>query len=253
MLEFKMLNISIHAMEIKTMHEMISHAIKTNTRLIIASQNLHSVYLAQINVALQQLHSRAYKHIDGMPLIWFGKLLGYPLKREHRVTWVDWMHPFMDESQKNNWSVYYLGSKQEVVEKAVNKLREKYPRLTIEYSNGYFDKNPASDENKQRVTTINETSPDILLVGMGMPLQEEWINNNLESLNVPVILTCGAAMEYVAGAAKTPPRWMGKCGLEWLYRLAENPRRFAHRYVVEPWLLAPLAFRDIFRRIKNPR
>ena len=253
MLEFNMLNISSHAMGIKTMHEIMSNAIKTNTRLIIASQNLHSVYLAQINVALQQLQSRAYKHIDGMPLIWFGKLLGYPLKREHRVTWVDWMHPLMDESQKNHWSVFYLGSKQEVAEKAVNSLREKYPRLTIEYANGYFDKTSASDENKQRVAAINETSPDILLVGMGMPLQEEWINNNLESLNVPVILTCGAAMEYVAGAVTTPPRWMGKCGLEWLYRLAENPRRFAHRYMVEPWLLVPLAFRDVFRRINSPR
>lgn len=248
MLECHMLNISFHAIDINAIHEMFSKAIKTKTRLIIASQNLHSAYLAQSDDNLHQLHSIAYKHIDGMPLIWLGKMLGYPLKIEHRVTWVDWIQPLMTEAQKKQWSCFYLGSKQEVAEKAINKLRRQYPDVSLKYANGYFDKSVDSEENVQRILAINEAKPDILLVGMGMPLQEEWILNNLDTLDVPVILTCGAAMEYVAGMVTTPPRWMGRCGLEWLYRLAENPKRFSRRYMVEPWSLLPLALKDIQRR-----
>jgi N-acetylglucosaminyldiphosphoundecaprenol N-acetyl-beta-D-mannosaminyltransferase len=87
------------------------------------------------------------------------------------------------------------------------------------------------------VQDINAYRPHVLVVGMGMGRQERWIMDNLDRLEVNGIGTSGACIEYFAGAVPTPPRWLGPIGLEWLYRLCTNPRRFAWRYLVEPWLV----------------
>jgi N-acetylglucosaminyldiphosphoundecaprenol N-acetyl-beta-D-mannosaminyltransferase len=87
---------------------------------------------------------------------------------------------------------------------------------------------------------------------MGMPRQEIWVLNNLEKLHAKVILTCGACMDYIAGEIPTPPRWMGRVGLEWLYRLLSEPGRLWKRYLVEPWFLGGLLVRDLWElRIKR--
>ena len=70
-----------------------------------------------------------------------------------------------------------------------------------------------------------------------MPRQEYWIDSHAARINANLIMSCGAAMEYMVGYVKEPPRWMGRLGLEWLFRLVEKPRRFFHRYLVEPWIL----------------
>ncbi len=73
-----------------------------------------------------------------------------------------------------------------------------------------------------------------------MPRQEAWVAAHLDAIEAPVILTCGACMDYVAGVVPTPPRWAGRVGLEWLFRLLAEPRRLARRYLVEPWSVARL-------------
>jgi N-acetylglucosaminyldiphosphoundecaprenol N-acetyl-beta-D-mannosaminyltransferase len=87
------------------------------------------------------------------------------------------------------------------------------------------------------IDRINRFGTDLLVVGMGTPIQEKWVHQHRVLFETPAILTAGACMEYVAGVVRTPPRWMGRYGLEWSFRLVENPRRFAYRYLVEPWIL----------------
>ena len=104
------------------------------------------------------------------------------------------------------------------------------------------------------INTINEFGTDLLLVGFGAPRQEAWISAHRDQLNASAVFTCGACMEYVAGAVKTPPRWMGQLGLEWSFRLFENPKRFAFRYLIEPILLgAILAFNGIKSLVTGKR
>lgn len=91
-------------------------------------------------------------------------------------------------------------------------------------------------ENERVLARINAWHPDILLVGMGMGRQERWVLENRDRLDVPVVAVCGACIEYFAGSVKTAPRWLGPLGLEWAFRLLSDPRRFAWRYLVEPWL-----------------
>ena len=92
--------------------------------------------------------------------------------------------------------------------------------------------------NAAVVEHINRFQPHILIVGMGMGRQEHWISGNRKILRTNCIGTCGACMEYFAGAVPTAPRWLGPLGLEWLYRLLSDPKRFWMRYLIEPWIVA---------------
>lgn len=102
-----------------------------------------------------------------------------------------------------------------------------------------------SQQNLETLAAINAYQPHVLMVGMGMPRQEYWILDNIEHIHTNAILTAGACMDYLAGAIPTPPRWMGKMGLEWLYRLLSEPKRLWRRYLVEPWFVAGLFLREI--------
>lgn len=251
--EYALLGVRIHPLTIPQLNSLVASRIGAKQKLIIASQNLHSIYLFHRVESVRSLQEHSVMHVDGMPLILFGRLLGYPLKPDHRVTWVDWLWPLLESAEANNWRVYYLGSTKEVAEKGVSKIRRSFPRLIISWSDGYFDTSSASLENVRRIEAINAAQPDLLIVGMGMPRQEEWILNELESLNATVIATSGAAMEYVTGVVATPPRILGSLSLEWAFRLLENPARFWRRYLIEPWALVPLATRDIWDAVLRRR
>jgi N-acetylglucosaminyldiphosphoundecaprenol N-acetyl-beta-D-mannosaminyltransferase len=248
---YHLLGVEIHPITIEALNDFISSNIRLNKKIVIVSQNLHSVFNYHKNKVMQDLHKISIKRIDGMPLIFIGRLYGYPLKPHHRITWVDWIKPLMKLSGSNNWKVFYLGAKPGIAMKGFRILESEIPSLKYKTRNGYFNTKKESDENLNIIDEINEFNPDILMVGMGMPKQERWIHENLHDLKTKVILTCGAAIEYVAGEVHTPPRWMGKIGLEWLFRLIENPPRFWNRYLVEPWFILYLLIKDILGFLKG--
>lgn len=251
---FALLGVQVHPLTMSDLHAVIAEAVDSGRRRLVVSQNLHSVYVYHRDAKMRALHARAdYKRIDGMPLIWLGRLLGYPLRREHRVTWVDWLEPLMETSANSGWRVFYVGSAPGVAEVGAHRLQAKFPDLTIRTCHGYFDASKNSPDSVRILDAICEFRTDILIVGMGMPRQEHWILDHLESICASVILTSGACMDYYAGIVSTPPRWMGKAGLEWLYRLIGDPRRFARRYLVEPWIVPPLLLRDLLNRQRQAK
>lgn len=172
-----------------------------------------------------------------MPLVFMGKLLGYPLRRENRMTHLDWVPPILAQAAQKGWRVFYLGTKPGIAEQGAQVWRSKIPKLEIATHHGYFDISHESFENKQVIAAINAYQPQILMVGMGMPRQEHWIVDNLQQLDVNVIINVGALIDLVAGVIPTPPRWIGRLGFEWLYRLVSNPRYLGRRYLLEPWFL----------------
>jgi len=114
-----------------------------------------------------------------MPLVALGRLYGHPLERKHRVTLADWAHPLMELAARRGWRVFYLGSQREVMEKGAAALRKRYPALQIEVSDGYFDARQGSAENEALLQRINAYQPHLLMVGMSMPRQEYWTQENL--------------------------------------------------------------------------
>jgi len=242
MQRISLLQAEVDITTIEELNNFIMDAILFDRKIIIGGQNLHGIYLNRLDQKRKQfLNTAQVIRIDGMPLIYWGKLLGYPLEKRNRVTYLDWIWPLCQEINQNRWRLFYLGAKPGIAEKAASIIKSNYPNLEIQTHHGYF----TSRENIQVLEKINAFKPNILMVGMGMPRQEHWVLDNLERIEANAILTAGACFDYIAGAIPTPPRWMGQIGLEWLYRLLSEPSRLAKRYLYEPWFLLPLAFKDL--------
>lgn len=242
-----LLGVNVNALSIPDLNALIKEAIRFNTKWIIANHNLHSLYLYYHDPVMRKFFAQAdYVHIDGMALVLMGRLLGLPFKRKQRVTYADWIWALAADAAKHNWRIFYLGSKPGIAAHGAAILQQKFPGLEIQTTHGYFNAQHDSAENRQVLAAINAYQPNILMVGMSMPRQEHWILDNLEFINANVILPSGACLDYVAGAIPTPPRWMGKVGLEWLYRLGSEPGRLWKRYLVEPWFIARLFLQEVW-------
>jgi N-acetylglucosaminyldiphosphoundecaprenol N-acetyl-beta-D-mannosaminyltransferase len=251
---YSLLQTRVDALTVEDLHAHIADSIRNGNRRIVASHNLHSVYLQRTDAKLRSFYERAdYIRIDGMAIVLLGRFLGLPLRREHRVTYVDWLPLFLAEAARAGWRVFYLGSRPGVAESAAGILRTRFPGLQIAIAHGYFDARVNSPENHNVVEAINAFCPHVLMVGMGMPRQQHWVLENHERLCVNVISTSGAALDYVAGEIPTPPRWAGRIGLEWLFRLVAEPRRLAGRYLVEPWYIVPLLVKELLARFNWPQ
>ena len=218
--------------------DVVGTLVATGSTRVIASMNLHGVYSFFKDERFRALHLRddTYVRIDGMPIIVMGRLRGLALRREHRAAWIDWFMPLMAAAERNGWRIYYLGGSRTILDKGLAHIRKLHRNLHIDGRDGYFDAAPGSAENAAVVQAINDFQPHFLIVGMGMGRQEHWILDNIDRLRANCIATSGACIEYFAGAVPTPPRWTGQAGLEWAYRLCTNPRRFAWRYLIEPWI-----------------
>jgi N-acetylglucosaminyldiphosphoundecaprenol N-acetyl-beta-D-mannosaminyltransferase len=189
--------------------------------------------------------------VDGMSLVLLARLLRQGVTKRHRVTYADWIWPLSELAAAEGWRVFFLGGRPGVGEQASAVLQERFEGLDMRVHHGYFDPSPSSDMNRAVLAQISSFRTQLLMVGMGMPRQEIWLANHLSGLEANLILSVGACMDFVAGVVPTAPRWMGRTGLEWLFRLGTEPRRLTFRYLVEPWFLIPLLVKDLWSKINT--
>lgn len=241
-MQLTLLGVRVEPLSIEDLTGRITEAACGTLGTVFAHHNLHSVYLFHRDRKMRECYAAAeVTYIDGMALVYWARILGHPIPRSHRTSLLDWVGELMAEAARAGWCVYHLGGRPGVAEYAADRLRRRHPGLTLFTHHGYFP----DRETAQILDEIGRIRPQLLLVGMGMPRQEHWVVENLEHLEAHAILLSGACFDYLAGAIPTPPRWMGWIGLEWLYRLATEPRRLWRRYLVEPWALLPLVIRDL--------
>ncbi|MEM7726710.1 MAG: WecB/TagA/CpsF family glycosyltransferase [Cyanobacteria bacterium P01_A01_bin.45] len=195
-------------------------------------------YIATVNVAISMMmysDPKLQEYVDnaslvvadGQPIIWSSKLF-HPCLPE-RVTGVDLVDGLCAIANQENFRVFLLGAQTDVIKIVVNKFQKKYPQLKICGSHdGYFH----PDEVHQIVETIKEKNTQILIIGMGVPRQENFIKNNLKESGINLAIGVGGSFQVIAGRKKRAPFWMQEAGLEWLYRLIQEPRRLWKRYLV---------------------
>jgi len=224
--------------------QLTAESVRDNKSTTVFYHNLHSLYSYFTSESLREHYAKKTVLVDGMPVIWLMKLFGIPVMRDHRLTYVDFIMPLMQLANDNSWTVFHVGQKSSVQSKAMELIREQSPGISIAGHDGYFDNTPHSADSLAVIEKINESRCQLLLVGFGAPKQEAWVHAHRHLINANVVFTCGACMEYVAGTVKTPPRWMGRMGLEWSFRLLENPKRFAFRYLIEPIVLGIILCRN---------
>ncbi|MEE9416875.1 MAG: WecB/TagA/CpsF family glycosyltransferase [Acidimicrobiales bacterium] len=227
----------LHAIDVATLFGLIDGSIRSGERRVIASQNIHGVHTHLVDPAFRLLHDspETMVHIDGTPLVWLSKLKGDQVSYQHRTGCIDWVPELFSLASQRAWRVFHLGTTPETLANGLEQIRATHPDLLIEGRNGFFDIDPASQENREVVEKINAADPDILLVGLGMGRQEQWILQNKERLNVPVIITTGALIKLLAGELNMAPRWLGPLGLEWVFRLFDNFGETSRRYLLEPF------------------
>ncbi len=167
-------------------------------------------------------------HADGMPMVLYSKLFSKrPLPE--RVATTDLVHEVARLAQEAGVSFYFFGASEEVNAKAVEEMRAHYPKLVFAgRHHGYVGR----DAEDAVVADINAARPDILWIGLGVPLEQQFIVRNIDRLTgVGVIKTSGGLFDFISGKNSRAPAWMQKAGLEWLYRVWLEPRRLALRYL----------------------
>jgi N-acetylglucosaminyldiphosphoundecaprenol N-acetyl-beta-D-mannosaminyltransferase len=238
---YSFLGIRVNPLTVPKLNALVSASIAGNRQIVIACHNLHSVYVFHHDAKMRLLQKRVeYLHIDGMGIVLLGRLLGYPLRRQHRVTYLDWIEPLLKQAVSQKWRVYYVGLRGSICAGIQEAFRRDFPDLQFKAAHWDIDNKPVSELEATIPEDINAFQPHILFIGMGMPRQEHWILDHADKISANVMLPCGAAMDYKAGAVKAPPRWVGRWGMEWLFRLLSEPRHLWRRYLIEPWYVLRL-------------
>lgn len=221
------------------LHDRIIAVVQAQSRELMLHVNVYAVNLAQHDGKLRQILSTApVTFCDGFGIRLGAYILGY--KVPPRITYADWLWELAALADSQGFSVFLLGARPGVAAQAVRALHTRYPTLRVVGTHhGYFDRCSGSPENEALLSAINRARPDLLVVCMGMPLQEYWLSENWGRLQTPIAFAGGAALDYVSGNLRRGPRWMTDYGLEWLARLLIEPRRLWQRYVIgNPLFLA---------------
>lgn len=163
---------------------------------------------------------------DGMPIVLLSRIMGNPLPC--RVTGADLVPMLAKRCASEGLSIYVLGGTEESLKEAFAKLDAKAPGLKIAGTDSSFVK--LDEDQPEIVERINKARPDILFVALGNPKQELWMGRNASKLDVPVMIGVGGTFNFIAGRVKRAPVWMQKCGLEWIYRVSQEPGRLWRRY-----------------------
>jgi N-acetylglucosaminyldiphosphoundecaprenol N-acetyl-beta-D-mannosaminyltransferase len=185
---------------------------------------------------------------DGMPLLWAARALKNPLPA--KVSGSDLVWPLMRRAAERAYRVYFLGGATGAAELAKVKLLEELPALQVVGTDAArIDVNGGPEVQQPILDRIAAAKPDLLLVALGAPKQEIWSHEQRAQLGSAVCIGVGASLDFVAGMLQRAPRWMSDAGLEWAFRLAQEPRRLAGRYLLRD----PQFFGIVGRQVFNGR
>ncbi|MCB9420709.1 MAG: WecB/TagA/CpsF family glycosyltransferase [Ardenticatenaceae bacterium] len=218
----------------------------------------HQVATVNADFAVKALHDPELRYLlqesdmataDGMPLVWGARLLGVPLK--DRVTGADMVPALAERAAQKGYSFYLLGAAPGVADRAGKILQERYPGLKIA---GVCSPPYSSilEMDRSILDDIKAANPDVLLVAFGNPKQEKWIGMYGRELGVPVMIGIGGTLDFIAGETKRAPEWMQRIGMEWSYRLLQEPRRLWRRYVVDLTSFGSFFIRQWWAMRKGP-
>lgn len=177
----------------------------------------------------KQVNSADYIVTDGMPMVWMQKLQG--AKSASRLRANDAMIALLKHAEKNGFSVGFYGSSETVIEAIKQRVKRDFPDLKVSYAYSPPFRTLTEKEDEEIVKQINNASPDILFVGLGCPKQEKWMASHKSKIK-SVMLGVGASFDFFAGKVPECPEWLGRLGLEWLFRLFQEPRRLWRRYII---------------------
>lgn len=245
----KIYGVNIHNTSLDEASKIMEEYLKGDELRVISTPNTEIVMEAKKDDKLKAIINRADLIVpDGIGLIYASKIKKKPL--QERVTGFDLSIKLLEIGNENGYRIYLLGGKEGVAKKAAQHIKEKYPNIEIAgFHNGYFKGSHTghkdSHEELKLIEDINSNIADIIFVGLGFPKQEIWIDENRDKMNAKVIIGNGGVMDILSGNSKRAPEIYQRLGLEWLYRLIQNPSRLKRQLVLPKFLLEAIFNKDI--------
>lgn len=206
-------------------------AFKSDSNLRIVTPNPEIVMAANKSDGLKEMINNSTLVLkDGIGIKIAEKLKG--IEGEKRQTGIETLERLLEIANENGYSVYFVGAKDEILQKAIVNIKSKFPNIVVKgQHNGYFK--DGSPEEEQILKDIEEKKPDLLIAAMGFPKQEIFLTKT-EAPKVSI--ACGGSLDVMSGEVKRAPRWMQKVGLEWFYRLIKDPGRIKRQIVIPVFL-----------------
>lgn len=214
----------------------------------VFTPNVDHVILADEDPAFRQAYAAtSLSLVDGMPVAWAARLLGHPTPE--KISGSDFVRPLARRAAAEGWRVYLFGGAPGVVERAASMLSTEFPGLRLAgFDAPSIDMSAPRDTRLASLERIRESRPDVVLVALGSPKGELWASGVREALRPAVLIAVGAGLDFLTGAQRRSPRWVSRAGLEWLFRLACDPRRLARRYLLRGPRFGPIVLRCLWER-----
>lgn len=205
---------------------LIRNNVRLKIKTVYADINVASVVFSRKKRKMRNFfNSCDLVNVDGYGVVLGGFLTGHD--RFHRVAGVDLLFRLLEMAEKEEMRPFLLGSKEDVIEKAARNITMTFPSLSLAgYHHGYF-----WDNEKKMFDEINRSGPDMLFIGITSPRKEQFIERYRDRLDVPFIMGVGGSFDIFAGVTKRAPLFVQKMGMEWLFRLCQEPRRLYKRYI----------------------
>lgn len=225
------LGVGISAIDPSTALDHMVQWIESGQRHYICVCAVHTVMECQYDARLRMMVNGATLAVpDGMPLVWIARLTGQ--RHVERVYGPDLMISFCELAARVGYRNYLLGGAQGQPELLVERLTDRFPGLPIVGTRSTPHRPLPPDLNDAVIEEINRANPDVVWVGMGTGYQERWIAENRSRLNAPILIGVGAAFDMHSGMVQQAPDWMQLAGLEWFFRLLQEPGRLWRRYLL---------------------
>ena len=224
---------------------------------LVASRTVHQHVVVNVSKVVQAAQDPSLAAVldacdvvnaDGQPILWAARLLGTPLRE--RVTGVDLMTRLIERAGASGHRLYLLGAREEVVAAVAERIRREQPDVVIAgWRNGYW----APSDEPAVVEAIAATRPDILFVAIGSPTKERFLARWKDHIGAPFVMGVGGSFDVYAGRVQRAPGWMRRVGLEWLFRVIQEPRRMWRRYLGDAPRFAWLVVRELVGRRRRRR
>jgi len=224
--------------------EVIVNNIQSKRKTIIFTPNVDHIVKAKFDREFKEIYSHVdLSLVDGMPLVWISGIYGKKLPE--RINGTNLIIRLCKTIQEKNLSLFLLGPKEEILKLAVGNIKKTYPGLDkIGYRSIPFENLFNYEESLKVINEINKFKPDILLLGFGPPHQEKWIYRYYNFLDAYIFIGVGSTFDFLSKKKKRAPIWMQNLGLEWLFRLIQEPRRLWKRYIIGNTIFLFLLLKD---------
>lgn len=222
----------------------VEELIKSDSPEYVLTPNVDHVVQSESDPYLRKIYAECPLVVaDGMPIIWASHFFFTPLRE--KISGSDFLVRFCEVAAKKGYRIFFLGGSDDASAKSAEILQNRFPGLNIV---GVHSPPRGFEENQESnslvLEMIKDARPDLIFVGLGTPKQEKWIYENRHRYQARVSFPVGAGFDFLSGKSRRAPLWMRQCGLEWLWRLAFDPRRLFYRYLIRDMRFFPIIFRQ---------